>query len=120
MGTLAALVFLGTAYILVYFVFARLGWGWMLALVLTGVFGVFAFLNSMQGTLYGINTDSATPETKTSAAGLTVSMQNVVGFALGPLLPSVTAELVGTAIRGAWPETERPVIHSAQFSTGMA
>uniref|UniRef100_A0A7S2NWA0 Major facilitator superfamily (MFS) profile domain-containing protein n=1 Tax=Zooxanthella nutricula TaxID=1333877 RepID=A0A7S2NWA0_9DINO len=120
MGTLAALLFLATAYHLVYYDIARQARGWLLALVLTGVFGVFAFLNSMQGTLYGINTDSATPETKTSAAGLTVSMQNVVGFALGPLLPSVTAELVGNGIHDAWPETDVRVVHSAQFSTGMA
>lgn len=120
LGTLAALLFLQTAWHLVYYEVARQARGWLLALVLSGVFCVFALVNAMQGTLYGINTDSTTPETRTSAAALTVTMQNVIGFAMGPLLPSVTAEMVGNCISGAWPETELRVVHSAQFSTGMA
>jgi len=74
----------------------------------------------MQGTLYGINTDSTTPATKTAAAGLTVSMQNIIGYALGPLLPGVPAEITGQAIRGRWPEEPIQAMRAAQFSVGMA
>lgn len=120
MGTMAALLFLNTAWHLVHYEVAQQNRGWLLGLVFFGIFFVFALLNSMQGTLYGINTESTTPETKTAAAALTVSMQNVVGFSMGPLVPSLTAEMVGHLISGAWPEVEQRVVYSAQFSTGMA
>jgi len=120
LGTTAALLFLDTAWHVVHYEIGEQARGWLLMFVLLCVFCIFALLNSMQGTLYGINTDSTTPETKTSAAALTVSMQNIIGFALGPLLPSLVAELVGHTIGDAWPEEGVSVIHSAQFSTGMA
>jgi len=120
LGAIAALLFLDTAWHVVHYEMGEQARGGLLALLLLCVFFIFAFLNAMQGTLYGINTDSTTPETKTSAAALTVSMQNIIGFALGPLLPSVVAEMVGNAIEGAWPAEDMGVVHSAEFSTGMA
>jgi len=120
LGIIAALLFLDTAWHVVHYEMGEQARGGLLGLLLACVFFIFAFLNAMQGTLYGINTDSTTPETKTSAAALTVSMQNIIGFALGPLLPSCVAEVVGNSIKGAWPEEDISVVHSAQFSTGMA
>mmetsp|Transcript_98113 Transcript_98113/g.282020 ORF Transcript_98113/g.282020 Transcript_98113/m.282020 type:complete len:660 (+) Transcript_98113:182-2161(+) len=119
-GTISALLFLDTAWHMVHYEVARQARGCILGCVLAGIFCVFALVNSMQGTLYGINTDSTTPETKTSAAALTVSLQNVVGFALGPLLPSVVAEYVGDGIQSWTPEAGPDVARSAQFACGMA
>jgi len=119
LGSGVALLCLDTAWHIVHYEVARQARGCVLAFVLIGVFLVFALVNSMQGTLYGINTDSVTPETKTTAAGLTVSMQNIIGFALGPLLPGIVAEMTGHLIRDAW-EEDPDVVHGAQFSTGMA
>lgn len=120
LGTVAAFLFLDTAWHVVQDENGEQARGWLLTSVLLCVFLVFALLNSMQGTLYGINTDSTTPETKASAAALTVSMQNIIGFALGPLLPSITAEMVGHSIVEVRPEEEVPVVRSAQFSAGIA
>jgi len=119
-GTISALLFLDTAWHMVHYEVARQARGCILGCVLAGIFCVFALVNSMQGTLYGINTDSTTPETKTSAAALTVSLQNIVGFALGPLLPSVVAEYVGDGIQSWTPEAGADVARSAQFACGMA
>merc|ERR1712087_318638 len=108
------------AWHIVYYDVARIARGYLLVGVLIGVFFLFATVNSIQGTLYGINTDSSTPETKTSAAGLTVSMQNIIGFAFGPLLPSLAADLAASLMHEAEPGEGSRVVHSAAFSTGMA
>jgi len=118
-GSIVAVLCLDTTWHILHYEVAHQVRGWLLALILVGVFCVFSLLNSTMGTLYGINTDSITPETKTFAAGLTLCMQNVIGFACGPLLPSLTAEFVGHCIRDAWEESDG-VVHSAQFSVGMA
>merc|ERR1712113_892828 len=120
LATLCALLFLETAWHLYYYDVVKLARGWILAAVLTGIFFLFSLVNSMQGTLYGINTDSTTAETKTSAAGLTVSMQNIIGFAFGPLLPSLAADLAASLMHEAEPGEGNRVVHSAAFSTGMA
>eukprot|EP00448_Togula_jolla_P021906 CAMPEP_0170574048 /NCGR_PEP_ID=MMETSP0224-20130122/3090_1 /TAXON_ID=285029 /ORGANISM="Togula jolla, Strain CCCM 725" /LENGTH=577 /DNA_ID=CAMNT_0010896675 /DNA_START=37 /DNA_END=1769 /DNA_ORIENTATION=+ len=94
--------------------------GLIMAAFLGGVFLVFALVNTMQGTLYGINTDSVTEETKTAAAGLTVSMQNIIGYAFGPLLPDLIADFAGRAFEAARSNEAEFVLHRAQFSIGMA
>jgi len=120
LGTISAALFLDTAWHLVHYEEEHQARGFLMMCVLLGIFCVFALVNAMQGTLYGINTDSTTPDTKTSAAALTVSMQNVIGFALGPLLPSVVAEMVGDSISAWTPKTDTDVVHSAEFAAGMA
>jgi len=119
LSTMCTILLLTSAWRMFYYE-AVLPRGGVLAGMLGGVFLLFALLNSMQGTLYGINTDSATPETKTAAAGLTVSMQNIVGFAFGPLLPSMAAECVQDLITRLYPTEDERGYHGASFASGMA
>lgn len=91
----------------------------LLGAALFAIFAIFGLINAMQGTLYGINTASVKPDLQTTAAGLTVSMQNIVGFAFGPLLPSITAEVAGSMFTQAWPDAHPGSLRSAQFSVGM-
>jgi len=119
LSTLCTLLLLSSAWRMFYYevVLPR---GGVLAGMFFGVFLLFALLNSMQGMLYGINTDSATLETKTTAAGLTVSMQNVLGFAFGPLLPSIAAEFIQDLITRLYPMEEDRGSHGAALASGMA
>lgn len=77
-------------------------------------------LNAGLGTLYGINTDSVRPSLQTSAAALTQTMQNIMGFALGPLLPYMAADAAGFAFTRAWPGIDPQAARSAQLAMGMA
>jgi len=112
--------FIDAAYSIVQNELPNLAGGWLLAAVLFAVSSVFAFVSSVQGTLYGINTDAATPETKTVAAGLTQSMQNMFGFGFGPLIPSIVADVAGQLIKTITPWLEEESVRGAQFAIGMA
>lgn len=120
MSMMCAFLFLDMGWRMVHYEVAYQSRGLFLAVVLSGIFLLFSLVNCMQGVLYGINTDSTTSETKSSAAGLTVSMQNIIGFAFGPLIPSMVADLVERLISDAYPEEDKLVVHSASFTTGMA
>lgn len=120
MGSINAALFLDTAYHMVHKEVTHQAPGFILGVVMAATFIIFSLVNSMQGTLYGINTASASDDFKTSAAGLTVAMQNIIGFAMGPLVPSIVAQMVGDGIQAWTPETEMSVVRPAQFSTGMA
>jgi len=119
-STVCASLFIDAAYSIVHYDLPKLACGWLLAGVLLAVCLVFALISSLQGTLYGINTDAATPETKTSAAGLTVSMQNIIGFAFGPLVPSILADVAGGLIATLCPWLEENSVRGVQFAIGMA
>lgn len=95
---------------------------WELAVLFATIFLLFLFVNSITGMLYGINIDSVNEEDRTFAAGLTVSFQNVFGFAFGPLLSSAVSELVGDAVQQYWPEWPwRPVaVDGAKYAAGMS
>jgi len=94
---------------------------WQLAVLVACVFSIFVLINSVTGVLYGINTDAVSPEMRTFAAGLTVSFQNVFGFAFGPLLPSTAAELVGRGLPREWPGFiwDRQAVDGAKYAVGM-
>jgi len=94
---------------------------WHLVTLLLCVFAVFALINGIQGTLYGINTMSAGPEMQAYAAGLTVAFQNVFGYASGPLLPGLFAHFIGSTVKYLWPmfEWNRHAVAGAQYASGM-
>merc|ERR1719373_1048926 len=73
------------------------------------------------GALYGINTDSVSEDARTFAAGLTVSFQNVFGYAFGPLFPSGVAELVGDTVQDIWPDWpwHQRAVDGAKYAAGM-
>jgi len=57
---------------------------------------------------------------KTVAAGLTQSMQNLIGYAFGPLVPCIVADVAGRLIEGMSPWLEKERVHGGQFAIGMA
>jgi len=95
---------------------------WHLVVLVIFVFVIFALLNSITGTLYGINTEAVGDDMRTFAAGLTVSFQNVFGYAFGPLLPSCVAGFVGHIIEDVWPDIpwDKKAVDGARFAVGMA
>merc|ERR1712151_905243 len=74
------------------------------------------------GTLYGINTAAVEPQLRTFAAGMTVSFQNVFGYAFGPLIPGAVASVTGRCIDHIWPNVEwnAHAINGATFAAGMS
>lgn len=63
-----------------------------LVLSLAGCFIIFAALNSTLAGLTGINVGSVPMQRRSLASGLTVSLQNMLGYALGPLLPGLVMD----------------------------
>lgn len=121
LSTICAGLFAGVAWHALHHEAAKRASFHMMALVLISIFFIFALVNAVQGTLYGINTDSVQMSLQTTAVGMTVSLQNIVGFAFGPLVPSMTADFAGSMYSAAWPGLESAqAMRSAQFSTGMA
>mmetsp|Transcript_78511 Transcript_78511/g.163106 ORF Transcript_78511/g.163106 Transcript_78511/m.163106 type:complete len:690 (+) Transcript_78511:48-2117(+) len=95
---------------------------WQLGLLVLCIFLIFFCINGITGALYGINTESVSEEARTFAAGLTVSWQNVFGFAFGPLLPSAVAEIVGNSVQDYWPmwHWNQAAIDGAKYAAGMS
>jgi len=95
---------------------------WQLAVMVLCIFGIFFFINAITGALYGINTDAVCEEARTFAAGLTVSFQNVFGYAFGPLLPSFVSQVVGSSVTDVWPDWhwDRKAVDGAKFAAGMS
>jgi len=119
-STACTSLFMYAAYSMIQYNLPHLESDWLLAFVLLTISLVFALISSLQGTFYGINTDSTTPETATVAAGLTVSMQNIMGFAFGPLIPSIIADVAGGVIKSRFPLLQEESVRGGQFSIGMA
>eukprot|EP00928_Gymnodinium_smaydae_P094342 TRINITY_DN7907_c0_g1_i2.p1 TRINITY_DN7907_c0_g1~~TRINITY_DN7907_c0_g1_i2.p1 ORF type:complete len:562 (-),score=108.96 TRINITY_DN7907_c0_g1_i2:167-1852(-) len=119
-GTLCAGVLLCKAYCLVHYNIVTVVYPELFALML-GTFIIFVFINAITGTLYGVNTDAVNVELRTFAAGLTVSFQNVFGFACGPLIPSAFASIVSVSVGRIWPEFDwnPAAVDGAQFAAGM-
>lgn len=94
---------------------------WQLAMLVLCIFAIFFIVNAMTGVLYGINSDACSEEVRTFAVGLTVSFQNVFGYACGPLLPSGVAQLVGSCVQRVWPHWpwHRHAVDGAKFAAGM-
>ncbi|CAK0877401.1 unnamed protein product [Prorocentrum cordatum] len=94
---------------------------WTLVILNVLVFIMFACINAVTGVLYGINTEAAADELRSVAAGLTVSSQNVFGYACGPLIPGAFAAFVGISVSSWWPEFhwDAKALDGAKFSAGM-
>jgi len=94
---------------------------WQLSLLVACISCIFFVINTITGALYGINTESVEEEERTFAAGLTVSFQNVFGYACGPLLPSAFSQLVGDTVKDFWPRWpwNQEAVDGAKFAAGM-
>merc|ERR1711862_568228 len=94
---------------------------WQLAVLLAGIFVIFLFSNANRGVMHGINIEAVSEGERAFAAGLTVSFQNIFGFACGPLLPSVVVQLVGCTVQAAWPDVlwNQQALDGAKFAAGM-
>eukprot|EP00401_Gymnodinium_catenatum_P063564 CAMPEP_0117509484 /NCGR_PEP_ID=MMETSP0784-20121206/27498_1 /TAXON_ID=39447 /ORGANISM="" /LENGTH=624 /DNA_ID=CAMNT_0005305091 /DNA_START=79 /DNA_END=1950 /DNA_ORIENTATION=+ len=94
---------------------------WQFGILLTCVFALFVCINSIIGTLYGINTSCTRPEYKTITSGLTVSFQNVFGYAFGPLVPGAFVSFVEVSLDDIWPNVtwNQRALDGAKFAAGM-
>jgi len=68
--------------------------GMSLYLVWGSIFVIFAGFNGAIAGLVGINVASVSTSLRSLGSGCTVSVQNLLGYAMGPLLPGVVMDLI--------------------------
>jgi len=94
--------------------------GIVLVCVIIAIFFTVDLLQSMQGVLSAINNDCLPVRLQPRGAALKLIFQNIFGYALGMVAPSIVAARVGDNLSLENPSVQLEVIEGAQFCIGMA
>eukprot|EP00929_Paragymnodinium_shiwhaense_P057914 TRINITY_DN29005_c0_g1_i1.p1 TRINITY_DN29005_c0_g1~~TRINITY_DN29005_c0_g1_i1.p1 ORF type:complete len:537 (+),score=85.26 TRINITY_DN29005_c0_g1_i1:76-1686(+) len=120
MGTVLSMAFFDIAYRLLARDVAHQPQGPMLLGLLIGIGSMIAVLASLQGTLIGINTESVNEQLRSTAAGCTAGVTNILGYAFGTIVPMSVVDLAGDGIVENYPDVEAAAVKGAQFSMGFS
>mmetsp|Transcript_43576 Transcript_43576/g.79358 ORF Transcript_43576/g.79358 Transcript_43576/m.79358 type:complete len:526 (+) Transcript_43576:131-1708(+) len=88
--------------------------------IIVSIFCTVDLLQSMQGVLSAINNDCLPTRLQPRGAALKLIFQNIFGYAMGMVFPSLWAAHVGVQLSEIYPDLPTEVIQAAEFCIGMA
>lgn len=95
-------------------------WGTILAILLLSIAMLNFIVSGMQGFLCNENREAAPESLRSTANGIQVTVQNLLGFGMGAFLPGVVTEAFRRMVHATWSGLDDAAVLGAQYTFGMA
>jgi len=94
-------------------------WGVILAVLIASIAALNFIVNAMQGFFQNQNRAAAPDTLQSTANGMQVMSQNLIGFGLGAFLPGLITTAFSSIINWIWTDMNEEALASASWTFGM-